>query len=243
MKLKDCSQFSPINTPMPEETFKACDNNMDKYLRPTFTIDSDHEQIMKCANTLTENCANDREKTVKLFYFVRDSIPYNLYMISVFKDDFKASRIFEWGKAYCVQKAVLLTALGRAAGVPSRLIFARIRNYKLPDHVREKNKGNVFHRHGYNQFYIDGKWVSAAATFHKDLCDDIGVPAVEFDGRSEAILPEKDLMGEPYIEYIEKFSPSADLPFEWIRQKISKIVGNDKRPWLQKGVSDENNQI
>jgi len=223
--------------------FKARDSNMDKYLRSTVTIDSDHERIMKCANTLTENCANDREKTVKLFYFVRDSIPYNMYMISVFKDDFKASRILEWGKAYCVQKAVLLTAIGRAAGVPSRLIFARIRNHKLPDHIRGKNKGNVFHRHGYNQFYIDSKWVSATATFHKDLCNDIGVPAVEFDGRSDAILPEKDLMGEPYIEYIEKFSPSADLPFEWIRQKISKNVGNDKRPWLQKVVADKDNHI
>jgi len=208
-------------------------NSIDNYLKPTFTIDSDHKRVVECAQGLIQGCADDREKVVNLFYFVRDSIPYNIYMISVFEEDFRASRILEWGKGYCVQKAVLLAALGRAAGIPSRLVFARIRNHKLPAHIRERNRGNVFHRHGYNQFYIDGKWVSTAATFHKSVCEEIGVPAVEFDGRADAILPEKDLQGNPYIEYIERFpTPYSDLPFEWIRAKISKIVGDDKRPWL-----------
>ncbi len=208
-------------------------NDLAIYLRATFAIDSDNERVMECARGLVQGCADDREKAVNLFYFVRDSIPYNMYMISVFEEDFRASRIIEWGKGYCVQKAVLLAALGRAAGIPSRVVFARIRNHKLPAHVCKRNRGNVFHRHGYNQFFIDGKWVSAAATFHKAVCEEIGVPAVEFDGRSDAILPEKDMEGNPYIEYLEQFpDPCSDLPFEWIRARISKIVGNDKRPWL-----------
>ncbi len=48
-------------------------------------------------------------------------------MISAFEEDFKASRVLEWGKGYCVQKAVLLEALARAAGIPSRLAFEKIR--------------------------------------------------------------------------------------------------------------------
>ncbi|MBW1702721.1 MAG: transglutaminase family protein [Deltaproteobacteria bacterium] len=213
---------------------KAKRNDMEVYLRPTFAIDSDHERIVETAEKLTGGCSSDEEKAVKLFYFVRDSIPYNVYMISVFIEDFKASRILEWGKGYCVQKAVLLTALGRASGVPSRLIFAKIKNHRVPDHVFEKLRTNVFPRHGYNQFYLNERWVSAAATFDRTLCEKNGLPTVEFDGKKDAILPKKDLMGKTYIEYIEKFPPVDDLPFDWIAKRISKIVGPDKRPWLDK---------
>lgn len=213
---------------------KAKKNDMEVYLRPTFAIDSDHERIVETAEKLTGGCSSDEEKAVKLFYFVRDSIPYNVYMISVFIEDFKASRILEWRKGYCVQKAVLLAALGRASGVPSRLVFAKIKNHRVPDHVFEKLRTNVFPRHGYNQFYLNERWVSAAATFDRTLCEKNGLPTVEFDGKKDAILPDKDLMGKTYIEYIEKFPPVDDLPFDWIAKRISKIVGPDKRPWLDK---------
>jgi len=61
------------------------------------------------------------------------------------------------------------------------------------------------------------------------------LPTVEFDGKSDSILPEEDLNGKPYIEYLEKFPPREDLPFDWIYKKISILVGPDKRPWLKKG--------
>jgi transglutaminase-like putative cysteine protease len=210
------------------------DSEMGQYLRATESIDAGHKKIMETATRVTHGCSSDEEKAVALFYFVRDSIRYNIYMISVFVEDFQASRILEWGKAYCVQKAVLLTALGRAAGIPSRLVFAKIKNHKVPKHIMEMMGTDTFPRHGYNQFFLHGTWVSAAATFDKTLCEKAGLPTVEFDGKTDAILPEKDLQGEPYIEYVEKFSPKEDLPFDWIRDRISKIVGPSKRPWWNK---------
>jgi len=209
-------------------------SDMEIYLRATPTLDAGHKRIVETARTLTRGCSSDEEKAVKLFYFVRDSIGYNVFMISVFIEDFRASRILEWGKGYCVQKAVLLAALGRAAGIPSRLAFAKIRNHKLPEHIFQIIKTNTFPRHGYNQFLLNGQWVSAAATFDKNLCEKNGLPTVEFDGKTDAILPEKGLKGEPYIEYLEKFPPHDDLPFHWIAEKITEIVGPDKRPWLDK---------
>jgi transglutaminase-like putative cysteine protease len=210
------------------------DSEMEQYVRATPTLDAGHERIIETARSATQGCSSDQEKAVKLFYLVRDSIRYNVFMISVFIEDFRASRILEWGKGYCVQKAVLLAALGRAAGIPSRLAFAKIRNHKLPEHIFQIMKTNTFPRHGYNQFLLNGRWVSAAATFDMNLCEKNGLPTVEFDGKSDAILPEKGLKGEPYIEYVEKFPPHDDLPFQWIAQRISKIVGPDKRPWFNK---------
>jgi len=210
------------------------DSEENRYLRPTRTIEADHETITARAAELTGPGGSDAEKAVRLFYFVRDAIRYNLYMNSVFIEDFQASRVLAWGKGYCVQKAVLLAALGRAAGIPSRLAFARIRNHTVPAHIKEKMGTDIFPRHGYNQFFLDGRWISAAATFDKGLCEKNGLPTVEFNGREDAVLPEKDLDGNPYIEYVEKFPPCDDLPFEWIREKIAAIVGPDKRPWLNK---------
>jgi transglutaminase-like putative cysteine protease len=213
---------------------KEIEKNMGLYLKPTFTIEANHKKIIETARNVTRGCLSNKDKAVKLFYFVRDSIPYNLYMVSVFVEDLKASRVLEWGKGYCVQKAVLLTALGRAADIPSRLIFASIRNHRIPAHIVEWMGSNVFPRHGYNQFFLSGKWVSAAATFDKNLCEKNGLPSVEFDGEKDAILSDKDLEGRPYIEYVEKFPPTEDLPFDWIAKVISKRVGPDKRSWPQK---------
>lgn len=209
----------------------------DRCLKPTFVLDSDHEKIQETALRLTKGCADDSSRAVRLFYFVRDSIRYSVYMISVFKEDFIASRILEWGKGYCVQKAVLLAALGRAAGIPSRLVFASIRNHRVPDHVAEQF-GNVFPRHGYNQFFLNGRWISAAATFDKTLCEKNGLPAVDFDGQQDAVLPEKDGQGRPYIEYLERFPPQADLPFDWIVETAKKRIGPDKRPWFTREDGD-----
>jgi len=215
---------------------KVSDIERGIYLQPTFTIDADNEMIAERAQRLIATCSTDEEKAVKLFYFVRDSIRYNLFMISVFVEDFRASKILEWGKGYCVQKAVLLTALGRAAGIPSRMAFAKIRNHRVPEHIIQRMGDNLFPRHGYNQFFLSGRWVSVAATFDRALCEKNGLPTVEFNGREDAILPPTDLTGKPYIEYVKKFQPCEDLPFEWIAKKIVQLVGPEKRPWLEKGT-------
>jgi hypothetical protein len=53
--------------------------------------------------------------------------------------------------------------------------------------------------------------------------------------RKGFILPRQECKrlfdGGPYIEYIEKYPATDDLPFQWIFQTISKRFGHDKRPW------------
>lgn len=204
----------------------------DAYLKATEAIDCDNEAIRELAEDLTSGCISNEEKAVQLFYFVRDSIRYNLYMISAYLEDFKASTVLARGKGYCVQKAVLLTALGRAARIPARLAFAKIKNSRVPPSLLEKTGTNIFPGHGYNQFQLRGRWVSAAATFDKELCEKNALPPVEFDGVHDALLPKTDLAGRPYIEYVELYEPQADLPIEWIRERVTSIWGKDKRPWL-----------
>lgn len=201
-------------------------------LRPTIALDSDHPEVQRTTKDLISTCKDDTGKAVRLFYFVRDEIRYSPYMISVFLEDFKASRILRWKKGYCVQKAVLLAAMGRAAGIPSRLAFAKIKNHLMPQHILELTKSNVLPRHGYTQFLLNGRWIDLAPTFDKSLSEKNGLPLVEFDGKTHATLSSVNFKGEAWIEYIEKFPPYADLPFDWIVEKTSQLVGKDKRPWL-----------
>jgi len=71
------------------------DSDMERYLRATPTLDAGHEKIIETARSATRGCSSDEEKAVKLFYFVRDSIGYNVFMIAVFIEGFRPSRILE----------------------------------------------------------------------------------------------------------------------------------------------------
>jgi len=153
-------------------------------------------------------------------------------MISTFFEDFIASTTIANGKGYCVQKAVLLAALARAIGVPSRLVFAKIKNYRMPKELMEQTGINYFPSHGYTQLFLDKRWINVTPAFDKSLCETSGVPVVEFDGVNDAVLARYDLNGKPYIEYIEKYEPQADLPFEWLHSRVFPIWG-DKHSWLK----------
>jgi transglutaminase-like putative cysteine protease len=206
---------------------------MDEFLQATAAIEAEHPLIKAKADELAGDAASARGKVLRLFTFVRDQIPYNLFMISMHPDDFRASFILELKKGYCVQKAVLLCALARAVGVPARLALARIRNHRIPPALKARLGRNDFPGHGYNQFFLDDHWVSAAATFDAALCARVGAPVVEFDGQDDAMLPATALDGSPYIEYLEHYGYFADLPLDFITERTSKIWGRDKRSWLR----------
>lgn len=195
-----------------------------KYLQPNDHIDSDHPAIQEQVRKLTRNMKEQVEKAVALFNYVRDDITYNMYACQP-GAAFKASAVLQNGEGWCLQKSLLLAALGRAAGIPSRLVIATIRNYQVSPEVIEFMGGNLFFPHAYNQFYLEGKWVKAAAALDSELCKRIEVPVVEFDGRNDAMMPALALDGQPFIEYIEDFGYFADIPFALIQDKCKQIYG------------------
>jgi transglutaminase-like putative cysteine protease len=203
-------------------------------LKPTVTIDAGHPAILRLAGDLVGESDDDADKARSLFCYVRDSVHYNVYMISTRWEDFVASTILAWGRGYCVQKAVLLAALARAAGIPSRLGFARIKNHRAPRELVAQTGLDILPGHGYAQLHVGRKWISVTPAFDKGLCGKTGVPVVEFDGTHDAFLSTRDLAGEPYIDYIEKYEPQADLPFEWLQANIMHIWGG-KRAWAIPG--------
>jgi transglutaminase-like putative cysteine protease len=189
----------------------------DTYLKPTSFIDCDHAAIADKCRALTAGAADSRQCAVRIFYFVRDAIRYNAFADRS-DDSYRASHVLAAGEGYCVQKAVLLVALARAAAVPARLRFADILAHLTPPEFVRLRGSNLFAFHGLADLFIDGAWVKATPTYDIDYCTRIRTAAVEFDGMHDAMLPAFDLDGRANVEYIRDRGFFDDLPLEEIRK-------------------------
>ena len=184
---------------------------MENYLRPTPVIDCDHPSIQKKAGELTGGQANTVENSKSLFYFVRDEIRYNFYPSSSRPEElFRASNTLSAGGGFCIPKAILLAALARAVGIPAALGFADIRNHLLPQKVAELFGTNLIRLHGYAVLYLEGKWVKATPAFDLRMCEENRFVPVEFDGKSDAMLPSHDQDGKLHIEYVKDVGHYCD---------------------------------
>jgi len=169
---------------------------------------------------LTQGKEDAMEKAKALFYFVRDGISYNLYVPKHMPEHFRASNTLARGKGYCVQKAVLLVALARAAGIPARLGCAKIRNHLVPPRVLKILKSNIFPWHGYVELHLGGKWVKATPAFDLKMCQENRLIPVEFDGRNDARFHSHNLDGKPHIEYLLDRGLFDDVPLDEIRKAL-----------------------
>ena len=208
----------------------------EKHLKPTPIIDCNHRMIQEKANEMTKGQEGIIEKSRALFVFVRDGIKYNPYLPRYLLEHFRASDTLARGEGFCVQKAVLLVALSRVIGVPSRLGFAVIRNYLLPEKVAEILGTNLLPDHGYAELYINGKWIKATSTFDLETCQKNRITPVEFDGKHDAKFYSHTQDGKLHIEYILDHGSYEDVPLDEIRKWLtpvlkpgakSKILGND----------------
>lgn len=198
---------------------------LSRYLKPTYYIDYDSPSVR---HTSKEIAASHPEEAAKsIFNFVRDKILYNPYSPFYRPEHYQASRTLERGEGFCIQKAVLLTALARAHGIPSRLLFADIRNYSVPQKLWGMMKTNLFVFHGYNELFIDGRWIKVTPTFDIGMCKRLNLRPVEFDGHNPATFHSHDLSGRRHIEYVADHGHFADLPFEEIMEGFSRAYTED----------------
>ena len=191
---------------------------MKRYLKPTTFIDSDAESIREKALQLTKGVKGEKERAKRLFYFVRDEIGYNPFSPRSLPQQFRASYTLSRGEGYCVQKAVLLVALARAAGVPARLRFAEIRNYLVPRKLLEVRGTDVFPYHGCADLCLKRKWIKVTPTFNFEVCQKVGLIPVEFDGEHDAMLHPYTQDGRLHIEYLLDRGSYEDVPFDKIQE-------------------------
>ncbi len=188
---------------------------MKPYLEPARYIDSAHPRVAAFA-AANAGGGTDRERAVSLYYAVRDQIRYNPFLD--FSDDavFRGSACLETGEGFCIGKAALLAACGRAAGIPSRVGFADVKNHLTTPALRARMGSDLFIYHGYTEFHIDGRWVKATPAFNRQLCERFRVKPLEFDGREDSIFHPFDADERRHMEYLRDRGSHADVPVEEI---------------------------
>ncbi|MBN2122827.1 MAG: transglutaminase domain-containing protein [Deltaproteobacteria bacterium] len=207
----------------------------DLYLRPTNILDSDHPDILRYAEQSTAGAGKDPvDKAVRLYYAVRDGIWYDPYYPFYLPEHYRASNVLRGGRGYCVCKASLLCALGRACGIPSRVGFAHVKNHLATRQLIERMGSDLFVYHGYVQFYLEEKWVIATPAFNKELCERHNVAPLEFNGREDSLFQPYNSEQKKFMEYVEYLGTYPDIPVAEIVLAWERVYGKERvRSWIE----------
>lgn len=192
----------------------------EEYLRSTRFMDFDKKAVQEYTLKKTAGLATDKEKAVALYYAVRDDIKYSPWGLVMDPDAISASLTLEKGFGYCIEKSLLLAACTRFLGIPSRLGFSIVRNHISSEKFVEMLRTDKFVFHGYNEFWINEKWVKCTPAFNKSLCEKYGTPALDFDGQQDSIFQQFSADGRQYMEYLHEYGTFADFPYDLFESEI-----------------------
>lgn len=210
------------------------------YLQPTPVIDADHPDIIDYARRAVVNKGRSPQQVVVALYdAVRDPVLYDPCRPFYRAEHYRASSVLRSGRGFCVTKAVLLCALGRSVGIPSRLGFADVRNHLAPRELVEMMGSDLFVYHGYTEFLVNGRWVKATPAFNASLCRVHQVPPLEFDGINDSVFQACNQADHPFMEYVRHHGSYADVPLVQIVRAWEDAYGKDRvAGWMRAFDSD-----
>jgi len=199
----------------------------EKYLRPTSILDCDNKTVKEFAEEASGNALDPVDVSVRLYYAVRDRIWYDPYYPFYLPEHYRASNIIKSRRGFCIPKAALLCALGRACGIPTRIGFANVRNHLATRQLLEYMGTDIFAYHGFTEFYLEGRWVRATPAFNRELCMRHNVAPLEFNGREDSIFHPYNNDNKPFMEYVEYLGTYEDVPVDVILEGWRRVYGTD----------------
>jgi transglutaminase-like putative cysteine protease len=152
-------------------------------LRPTAWLQSDHQILRAIAEPIGRQRFSDAQKMALLLERAR---PY-LYALD-FSGHYSALETMRRRAGDCTEAAVLLAALGRAAGIPTKvangLVYSRERYHGI---------GNAFMPHSWTLAYVDGQWRSFDLAL--DTFDATHIALTIGDGDARSVQAASQLAG------------------------------------------------
>ena len=184
----------------------------DEALRATSVIDHEHPLVTEMTNRLVDGRSTPMDRVAVLFEWVRDEIEYDMAPDLRGRDSWRASATLERGWGFCQQKAVLLTAMARAAGVPAALSYQSVIEHRLPDRFEVYLPDKRMRPHGLSAVRIGDRWQRLDPSLHREMCDRRGLHVVEWKPGTDALLPRFDRAGQPHCTIEEDLGSYVDLP-------------------------------
>jgi transglutaminase-like putative cysteine protease len=187
-----------------------------EYLQPSAFIDSDAPSVRAFTERALAGMADatPTQKAIRLFDAVRDQLRYDPFNVPTIAEEYRASHVALQSTAYCVPKAILLTAAYRAAGIPAAVGFADVRNHLNSPKLAELMDTDLFIYHGYVSLWLDGRMIKVTPAFNSELCERFGVKPLIFDGRNDALFHEFDIRNNRHMEYVNDRGWFADPPMD-----------------------------
>ena len=177
---------------------KSNDESYD--LVETYYCDFSNIEIKKAAKDFLEHKENTRELVTKIFLFVRDKIIFGGDQWKV-----KASETLKKGYGACYNKNLLLVALLRYHGIPSKLCANPMQKdfCKAVMGFGYATVSTPFD-HCFTKVLIDEKWVDIDPTLDKKTYRTFFVPqnvswGIDWDGHNDMFLYEGSTINEPKI--------------------------------------------
>jgi len=199
-----------------------------EYLKPGVYIDSDHPAVKGFVEKALQGVGSTViDRAMALYYAVRDGLRYDPYSMNMDGANFTASHIATQKAAFCIPKAILLTACARAAGIPARIGYADVRNHLCSPKLKAAMAGNdLFMYHGYVEMYLEGKWVKSTPAFNQELCEKVGIEALGFNGQGDSMMHPFDKAGRQHMEYVQDHGHFFDHPHERIQGIFKEVYGD-----------------
>ncbi len=184
-----------------------------KFLEPTQLIDSNHPEIIAQSKHLTQPTDSPAEKARQIFYFIRDEIRYD-FRLKYTPAEYQASQILKAGRGFCIQKAILFSALARSCGIPAGIYFYDIIDHTLTDFFAKMLRTRMLYHHGIVALHLNGEWFKFDATLDAPLSNRKDYTMVEFFPDQDCLLPAVTKTGEKHIEYAADYGLFPDVSFE-----------------------------
>ena len=163
-----------------------------EFLTSTRYCDSAALTIRALSQHLTRDAASEREAAARLYRFVRDEVPYAFGPWAM-----RASQTLAHGTGSCTNKANLLVALLRAAGISAAYGVLRVDAQRyfgaigFPALTRRVSASSV---HVHAAARVDGRWFRCDPSTDRDLASRtchfcLQTRLVEWDGTCDSIDP------------------------------------------------------
>lgn len=124
------------------------DKQKSAFLAPSPWIQSDDPKILKTAKSVAKKSLSEHETMIMLGKRARR----RLKTVN-FSGHYSASEAWKRRAGDCTEDAVTLAALGRAAGIPTRIVSGLVYS-----RARYHGVSNVFVTHSWTQAWYEGKW-------------------------------------------------------------------------------------
>ncbi|RLC76068.1 MAG: hypothetical protein DRI61_13955 [Chloroflexi bacterium] len=235
---------------------------MNEYLKPSRLCDCDNAEIREKAVEITGEVEGPREAALRIFYFVRDEIPFGFGLYDPFEET--ASRTLRRDYGDCGSKTNLQVALLRARGIPARYHFARAKGEILkpsfPRFISDRFPTDMWHL--WCECYLSGKWIACEALLDEPLYKGMlreglitreQIPVTDWDGETDLVVLGswivRDIGVSPYCEefleelvkrgYVKKGLPPRILlklfgwfPYSLPNERMNRIRKGGKKGFV-----------